>query len=105
LRGLAAPAPYFHNGAASNLSQVVNFHNGRFQIGLTAQQMVDLINFLRNAEQKYETTQTDCQFLVCRLSFRDPRQRAALSPSIAKLRYAFIRIRRLHQPSLTRIHN
>ncbi len=47
LRGLAARAPYFHNGVAANLSQVVNFYNQRFQIGLTAQQMQDLINFLQ----------------------------------------------------------
>lgn len=47
LRGLASRAPYFHNGAAANLSQVVNFYNKRFQIGLTSQQMQDLINFLQ----------------------------------------------------------
>jgi cytochrome c peroxidase len=47
LRGLAARAPYFHNGAAANLSQVVNFYNKRFEIGLTSQQMQDLINFLQ----------------------------------------------------------
>lgn len=47
LRGLAARAPYFHNGAAANLSEVVNFYNKRFQIGLTSQQMQDLINFLQ----------------------------------------------------------
>lgn len=47
LRGLAARAPYFHNGAAANLSQVVNFYNQRFQINLTSQQMQDLINFLQ----------------------------------------------------------
>lgn len=48
LRGLAARAPYFHNGAAANLSQVVNFYNQRFQVGLTPQQMQDLINFLQS---------------------------------------------------------
>jgi hypothetical protein len=47
LRGLAARAPYFHNGAAANLSQVVNFYNNRFQMNLTSQQMQDLINFLQ----------------------------------------------------------
>jgi len=47
LRGLAARAPYFHNGAAANLSEVVNFYNNRFQMNLTAQQMRDLINFLQ----------------------------------------------------------
>ncbi|HKC72234.1 MAG TPA: hypothetical protein VKB60_11450 [Terriglobales bacterium] len=47
LRGLAARAPYFHNGVAANLSQVVNFYNQRFQIGLNSQQIQDLINFLQ----------------------------------------------------------
>jgi len=47
LRGLASRAPYFHNGAAANLPQLVNFYNKRFQIGLTPQQMQDLINFLQ----------------------------------------------------------
>jgi len=47
LRGLAARAPYFHNGAAASLSQLVNFYNKRFQIGLTQQQTRDLINFLQ----------------------------------------------------------
>ncbi|HXY52185.1 MAG TPA: hypothetical protein VEI01_22245 [Terriglobales bacterium] len=47
LRGLASRAPYFHNGAAANLSQVVNFYNHRFQMGLSSQQMQDLINFLQ----------------------------------------------------------
>ena len=47
LRGLAARAPYFHNGVAANLQQVVNFYNKRFQIDLSEQQMQDLINFLQ----------------------------------------------------------
>ena len=47
LRGLAARAPYFHNGVAGNLQQVVNFYNQRFQIGLSQQQMQDLVNFLQ----------------------------------------------------------
>jgi hypothetical protein len=47
LRSLASRAPYFHNGAAANLTQLVNFYNQRFQIGLSSQQMRDLINFLQ----------------------------------------------------------
>lgn len=46
LRGLAARAPYFHNGSASSLSDVINFYNTRFNIGLTAQEKSDLIAFL-----------------------------------------------------------
>jgi len=35
LRGLAARAPYFHNGAAQNLTGLVNFYNQRFQMNLS----------------------------------------------------------------------
>jgi cytochrome c peroxidase len=48
LRGLAARAPYFHNGAAASLAQVVGFYNQRFQMHLTAQEESDLIAFLRS---------------------------------------------------------
>jgi hypothetical protein len=48
LRGLAARAPYFHNGAAANLQEVVNFYNERFQMELTPQQKLDLIAFLNS---------------------------------------------------------
>jgi hypothetical protein len=46
LRGLAARAPYFHNGSAATLLDVVNFYDQRFGIGLTAEQKEDLANFL-----------------------------------------------------------
>ncbi|MBS0432698.1 MAG: hypothetical protein JSS21_09890 [Proteobacteria bacterium] len=46
LRGLAARAPYFHNGFAPTLLDVVNFYDTRFDIGMTAQQKSDLVAFL-----------------------------------------------------------
>ncbi len=46
LRGLAARAPYFHNGAAASLLEVVNFYNKRFQMNLTADQKRELVSFL-----------------------------------------------------------
>ncbi|HWF07410.1 MAG TPA: hypothetical protein VG297_03045 [Bryobacteraceae bacterium] len=46
LRGLAARAPYFHNGSANSLGDVVTFYNSRFGIGLTAQEQADLVAFL-----------------------------------------------------------
>jgi predicted enzyme related to lactoylglutathione lyase len=46
LRGLAARGPYFHNGAAADLSQVVDFYDQRFQMGLTPEQKSDLVAFL-----------------------------------------------------------
>jgi cytochrome c peroxidase len=48
LRGLAARAPYFHNGAGASLAQVVAFYNRRFQMGLTDQEQADLVAFLRS---------------------------------------------------------
>jgi cytochrome c peroxidase len=47
LRGLAGRAPYFHNGSAATLQDVVNFYNTRFDLGLTDQQKADLVAFLR----------------------------------------------------------
>jgi hypothetical protein len=47
LRGLAARAPYFHNGAAATLEEVVEFYETRFDIGLTPQEKADLAAFLR----------------------------------------------------------
>ncbi len=47
LRGLAARAPYFHNGSAATLLDVVNFYNQRFNIGLTPAQMSDMAAFLQ----------------------------------------------------------
>ena len=46
LRGLAARAPYFHNGSAQSLLDVVNFYDSRFSIGFTAQEKADLVAFL-----------------------------------------------------------
>jgi len=48
LRGLAARAPYFHNGSANSLGEVVDFYNTRFGIGLTAQEKADLVAFLNS---------------------------------------------------------
>jgi cytochrome c peroxidase len=46
LRGLAARAPYFHNGSAATLMDVMNFYDQRFNIGFTDGQKQDLVNFL-----------------------------------------------------------
>ncbi len=48
LRGLAARAPYFHNGSAKTLLDVVHFYEQRFGMNLTAQQEADLVAFLRS---------------------------------------------------------
>jgi cytochrome c peroxidase len=46
LRGLSARAPYFHNGSAASLADVVEFYARAFQFTLTTQQTQDLVNFL-----------------------------------------------------------
>ena len=46
LRGLAARAPYFHNGSATSLEDVLNFYEQRFGVGFTDQEKEDLIAFL-----------------------------------------------------------
>jgi len=48
LRGLAARAPYFHNGAAQNLDQLLNFYNQRFQMNLTSEEKSQLEAFLNS---------------------------------------------------------
>jgi cytochrome c peroxidase len=47
LRGLAARAPYFHNGAAASLGDVVSFYDTRFNLGLSAHDAADLVAFLK----------------------------------------------------------
>ncbi len=47
LRGLAARAPYFHNGSAATLQDAVEFYNTRFGIGFTDQEKSDLAAFLK----------------------------------------------------------
>jgi len=48
LRGLAARAPYFSDGSAATLLDVVTFYNNRFTIGLSNQDKADLIAFLKS---------------------------------------------------------
>jgi cytochrome c peroxidase len=45
-RGLAARAPYFSNGSAKNLMELVDYYDRRFDMGLTSQEKQDLVNFL-----------------------------------------------------------
>ena len=47
LHGLAARAPYFHNGMAATLGDVVNFYDVRFGAEFTEQEKADLVAFLK----------------------------------------------------------
>jgi len=47
LRGLGARAPYFHNGMAKTLTDVVKFYNQRFQIGFTDEEIRKVVLFLQ----------------------------------------------------------
>jgi cytochrome c peroxidase len=46
LRGLAARAPYFHDGQHKNIREVIEYFDRRFNIGLTFWQKLDLEAFL-----------------------------------------------------------
>ncbi|MEO5560711.1 MAG: hypothetical protein ABIO49_12435 [Dokdonella sp.] len=48
LRGLAARAPYFHNGFAATLEDVVDFYNTRFNIGFSVRDKKDLVAFMQS---------------------------------------------------------
>jgi cytochrome c peroxidase len=45
-RGLAARAPYFSNGSAKTLRELVDFYDRRFDMKLSEQEKRDLTNFL-----------------------------------------------------------
>jgi hypothetical protein len=47
LRGLSGRGPYFHNGGAATLRDVVDFYDTRFELSLTPEQKSDLEAFLR----------------------------------------------------------
>jgi cytochrome c peroxidase len=47
LRALSARAPYFHNGAADSIDEVISFYDRRFHIGFTTQEIADLKAFLQ----------------------------------------------------------
>lgn len=46
MRGLGSRAPYFANGAAANLEELVDFYDRRFAMNLTKADKADLVNFL-----------------------------------------------------------
>jgi cytochrome c peroxidase len=41
-------APYFHNGSAATLEEVVQIYNTRKSLGLTAQEISDLAQYLKS---------------------------------------------------------
>jgi hypothetical protein len=45
-RGLAARAPYFSNGSAATLRELVDFYDRRYGIGFSERERQDLVNFL-----------------------------------------------------------
>jgi cytochrome c peroxidase len=48
LRGLSARAPYFHNGFAATLDEVITFYVTRFGVVLTSAERADLLHFLES---------------------------------------------------------
>jgi hypothetical protein len=47
LRALAARSPYFHDGSAATLADVIKFYDMRFQARFTEREKADLLAFLR----------------------------------------------------------
>ena len=47
VRGLAGRGPYFHNGSAATLLDVVDFYDKWFNLNLTDQDKASLVAFLR----------------------------------------------------------
>ena len=45
-RGLSARAPYFSNGSAATLRELVDFYDRRYNIGYSEREKQDLVNFL-----------------------------------------------------------
>jgi mono/diheme cytochrome c family protein len=48
LRGVWQHPPYFHNGSAATLDDVVNAYDARRNLGLTAQEKADLVQYLKS---------------------------------------------------------
>jgi len=48
LAGLWQHAPYFHNGSAATLADVVEIYNTRKSLGLTSNQKADLVQYLKS---------------------------------------------------------
>lgn len=46
LRALASRGPYFHDGSAADLGEVIDFYDTRFDIGFTDEEKSDLFKFL-----------------------------------------------------------
>jgi cytochrome c peroxidase len=46
LRGLAARSPYFHDGQAGSIDEVISFYERRFNFSLSNKAQKDLGNFL-----------------------------------------------------------
>jgi hypothetical protein len=48
LRGLWQHPPYFHDGSAATVEAVVEHYNSQLALGLSAQQKIDLVNYLKS---------------------------------------------------------
>jgi cytochrome c peroxidase len=48
LRALWAHAPYFHDGSAATLEDVVNLYDSAKNLQLTAEQKADLVEYLKS---------------------------------------------------------
>jgi hypothetical protein len=47
MRGLSGRAPYFSNGSATDLRELVEIYNRRYNIGFSKEEMADLVNLMK----------------------------------------------------------
>jgi cytochrome c peroxidase len=47
MRGLSGRAPFFSNGSATDLRELVEIYNRRYNIGFTDQEKADLVNLMK----------------------------------------------------------
>jgi cytochrome c peroxidase len=48
LKGVWQHAPYLHDGSAATLADVVDFYNTKRSLGLTAEEVADLEQYLKS---------------------------------------------------------
>jgi cytochrome c peroxidase len=48
LKGVWQHPPYFHNGSAATLTDVVNTYNTRRSLGLTPAEVADVVEYLKS---------------------------------------------------------
>src|SRR5262249_23595428 len=67
LRALAARPPYFHNGSARTIEDVIDFYETRFHLDLTKREKADLAAFLLALSDRRQVGRADAVVATCEL--------------------------------------